>query len=197
MQALNPGFTLPVPARFGHTPTARPLAHFSGSTPADDLPPASEPDAGPKKQNPLDALLQGLTNQGLVKGAQQFAGTLTHVLTWNKLLDEADPESSIPSRLLAVLDIAYARFREGYNSQDAATETADPVNYKLYQNVLTKFPGLALKEDLPLDLSAQLVAASDDPETLQASLDELKETYADVSQIPAGELKEKVADALG
>lgn len=191
MQVMPQNAVYAAGAHFGQTPATRQVRF--GADPTGN--------ASPKQQKPgfLETIRQAVSQQGLIRGVKEFAGTFGSLLAWNKALDAADSQSTFLSRFLAVFDIASARFRENLLSK-SEEEPAGPdiVNYTLYQNVLATFPKLVLADpkDLPLDLTEQAVAASADPDGLKQRLQDLRDAYQDVSQVSLDELKDRVKTAL-
>lgn len=181
----------PVP-RFAATPAIRPAVRFGDQ--ADTEPPKT----GKPGSGLIDTLRQALSQQGIVRGIKDFAGTFGSLLAWNKALDAADSQSSFVSRFLAVFDIAAARFREALLAKGPDEPAgADKVNYILYGNVLASFPRLLLMEgQAPVDLAEKALAACPEPEKLKEGLAELRASYTPESQVSLDELKTRVWDAL-
>ncbi len=183
-------------SRFAGTPTARLSVRFGDNSP--DNPQAEAHKSNKPGNGLIDTLRQALSQQGIVRGLKDFTGTFGSLLAWNKVLDEADSQSSFASRFLAVFDIASARFREALLAKGPEEPAgADKVNYILYGNVLARFPRLLLMAGkAPVDIAERTLSACPDPEVLQEKLASIRSAYTPESQVSLDELKAQVWDAL-
>lgn len=151
-----------------------------------------------------------LREQGAIEGAKQAAAVLAKSPALFSQLAEASPESSMADRLLSILDIAYARFREGYLAKGGEDNTdigsvnakASQTTRDIYANFFSQYPLLALQklpEGLP-DLAQAAVASApaDERDALADKLEDLRSQFQDSPDESTLEsLKEQVRTALG
>lgn len=91
---------------------------------------------------------------GFVDGIGEGLGILKHAKSWNKTLENADPETTYYDRTMALLDITYAAFRESVqktlkqkSDETPGTESTSSFkpnagNFSLYVSLLDRYPAL-------------------------------------------------------
>lgn len=153
---------------------------------------ASSEQPNPSKSG-LKSLIQNIigtvTNQGVFQGGRQAANVLKSGIDWNNTLSAANPKRPLEDRLLSITDLAYARFREGFQNADPntkadASDLADPLTHQLYRQVLQKFPMLLVQSNTPLDLGERLVATASpsQKDSLDELVQELRSRYQNLDQ---------------